>query len=68
MRCWDTDFNYNKPNAYKIKGGRSGVLDPSYNKTYDLIQGILQDMNTIFPDNMLMLGGDEVIFKCYRES
>ena len=68
MRCWEQDFNFNMPNAYKIRGGRTGVLDPSQNRTFDLIRGILTDYDKVFPDNMLMLGGDEVIFRCYRES
>jgi hypothetical protein len=25
-------------------------------------------MNEIFPDNMIMLGGDEVIVECYKEN
>lgn len=44
------------------------MLDPSYEKTFDLITGIFKDLNNLFPDNMLMLGGDEVITSCYKEN
>lgn len=68
-RCFDSYRQpYTVPGAYKIKGTTSGVMDPSYSKTFDLIKGILTDINNMFPDNMVFLGGDEVNTNCYNEN
>lgn len=49
-----------------VKGGPpSAVLDPSSNKTYDLIRGIIEDLNATFPDSYIHLGGDEVRDSCF---
>lgn len=62
IRCFNKDWPNRLTGAYKINGGPpTGVLDPSYDKTYDLINNIFKDLNTLFPDNMIHLGGDEVI-------
>jgi hexosaminidase len=59
--CFQIDGPSNVPDAYKVKGGPpSGVLDPSVDLTYELINGILTDINTTFSDNYIHLGGDEV--------
>lgn len=51
IRCFDKDWPNTPPGAYKINGGPpTGVLDPLYDKTYELIKGIFTDMNAIFPD------------------
>lgn len=63
------DWSNNVPDAYRINGGPpTGVLDPSFDKTYELLQGILTDFNTLFPDNMVHLGGDEVLQSCFNEN
>ena len=49
-------------------GPPTGVLDPSYNKTFELMAGLLKDLNDTFTDNMIHLGGDEVIGDCYAEN
>ena len=49
-------------------GPPTGVLDPSYDKTYELMMGLFQDLNDTFSDNMIHLGGDEVIGDCYKEN
>jgi hexosaminidase len=68
--CFKKDWAYNVPNGgYKIKGGPpTGVLDPSSNKTYDLLQGLFNDYKALFPDNMIHLGGDEVLQSCFNEN
>jgi|LauGreDrversion4_2_1035121.scaffolds.fasta_scaffold324869_4 hexosaminidase len=69
VRCFNRDLPNNVPNAYKINGGPpTGVLDPSYNITYDLLQGIFNDFKTYFPDDMIHLGGDEVMQSCFNEN
>ncbi len=67
--CFQKDGPSSVPDAYKVKGGPpSGVLDPSVNKTYDLISGILTDLNATFTSNYVHLGGDEVATSCFIES
>ena len=69
IRCFMKDLPSTPAGAYKVNGGPpTGVLDPSYDLTYDLVQGILTDMNNIFPDNMIHLGGDEVMTSCFDEN
>lgn len=70
VRCFNRDFPSTvKPDGFKVKGGPpTGVLDPSYNKTYELMMGLFQDLNDTFTDNMIHLGGDEVISSCFKEN
>jgi hexosaminidase len=69
VRCFGKDWANTVPNAYKIIGGPpTGVLDPSYDLTYELLTGILTDMDSIFPDSYVHLGGDEVFTSCFNEN
>lgn len=43
-------------------------LDPTQQFTYTLLAGFLSDMNQVFPDSYLHLGGDEVVFGCWQEN
>jgi len=52
---------YTLHDAYQINGTPlSAPLDPSYQKTYELITGILHDFGSLFPDKMVHMGGDEI--------
>ena len=67
--CFDKEWPNNLPNAFKIYGGPpTGVLDPSKDKTYDLLKGIFETFKEFFPDNMVHLGGDEVFTSCFNEN
>eukprot|EP00347_Sterkiella_histriomuscorum_P002169 403369202 len=71
IRCFDQTNVYNtgvKGEAFQIEGDRSGALDPLMNKTYDFLRGVFTDLNNWFPDNLLMMGGDEVKLSCYNEN
>ena len=46
----------------------NGQLDPTLNKTYEVVQGILNDVDKLFPDEYVHLGGDEVGFKCWEDT
>jgi hexosaminidase len=46
----------------------SAPLDPSMDKTYEFISGILKDLNDQFPDSLIHLGGDEINQTCYDEN
>ena len=45
--------------------GCSDVLDPTSNATYNLLKGFFSEMATIFEDDWMFLGGDEVEFTCW---
>jgi hexosaminidase len=69
IRCFDKDWPYTLAGAYKINGGpQTGVLDPSYPETYELLNGIFTDFNSAFPDDYVHLGGDEVFTSCFNEN
>jgi hexosaminidase len=69
IRCFNKDWPNSVPNAYKINAGPpTGALDPSNDKTYDLLTGILTDLDTLFPDTMIHLGGDEIFTSCFDEN
>ena len=69
IRCFNTDFAYPVPNAYTVNGGSpTGALDPSYDKVFDLLRGVFTDLNSLFKDNMIHLGGDEVYKTCFDEN
>jgi hexosaminidase len=40
-------------------------LDPTQPHTYEVLEGFLTEMSTLFPDNTLHLGGDEIVFGCW---
>lgn len=69
IRCFKKDWAYTVPGAYKINGGPpTGVLDPSYERTYELLQGLFTDFGNLFPDLFMHLGGDEVLQSCFNEN
>jgi hexosaminidase len=45
----------------------SMVMNPTLEKTYEVIQRILEEMSEVFPDPVMHLGGDEVWPDCWRE-
>jgi len=66
--CFNKSLPYNVPGAYKINGGPPpAALDPTLNKTYDFIKGILSDASKYFSDEYIHLGGDEVMRNCWDE-
>jgi len=41
-------------------------MDPSNPMVYDFVQNFLQEVSTLFPDNWLHLGGDEINYNCWN--
>jgi hexosaminidase len=41
-------------------------MDPTNPQVYDFITTFLTEMSTLFPDQWLHLGGDEVIYQCWN--
>jgi hexosaminidase len=49
------------PGPYKIEpGGVDAVMDPTREETYKFIDKLVQEMASLFPDEYLHTGGDEV--------
>lgn len=65
--CYNREWPYSVPDAYTITAGPpTGVLDPSKDLTYTFLEKLFKYFNTIFPDPMVHLGGDEVFSTCYK--
>jgi len=43
------------------------ALNPSHQHTFDVVQGVLTEVNSLFIDNTMHLGGDEVVFRCWED-
>ncbi|XP_062506570.1 uncharacterized protein LOC134183119 [Corticium candelabrum] len=43
-------------------------LNPATNATFDLIEGLLQEMTGVFPNQYIHLGGDEVNTNCWTKT
>jgi len=41
------------------------ALDPTKNKTYEVIKDVLTEVASMFPDNFMHLGGDEIDQQCW---
>jgi hexosaminidase len=69
LLCFRDSNLYTVPGAYKINGTpHTSTLDPTNEKTYELLRGVFSEMNDLFPENMIHLGGDEVDQKCFDEN
>ena len=69
VRCFNKTIEYTVPNAYKIAGTPlSSPLDPSMEKSYEYISGFLKELNGLFPDSMIHLGGEEIDETCFDEN
>ena len=49
-------------------GEECATLDPSNNRTYEVLEQLLGEMGGVFGDPAFHLGGDEVHFACWNES
>ena len=65
VNCIYANTAWGLSDGLMIRGGPpGGVLDVSNEKTYQLIKGVISDLNDLFPENIIMLGGDEVQESC----
>ena len=46
----------------------SGPLDPRIQTTYDFVQALFTEINSLFLDETLFLGGDEVAYDCWESN
>ncbi len=67
VTCFDSVWPYRLPDYYRMHGGpATSALDPTMDQTYDFVTKILKDLLEYFKDDLIHLGGDEVMFSCWR--
>jgi len=60
--CYDDD---KKP---IVGDGATGPLDPTINATYDFLDSLYREIKTVFPDEFVHVGGDEVPSDCWASN
>jgi len=48
--------------------GTRGPINPIYQENYDLMRKLFTEVNQVFSDSYLHLGGDEVPFGCWKSN
>ncbi|KAL7291143.1 hypothetical protein TKK_0015060 [Trichogramma kaykai] len=48
--------------------GKLGPMDPSHEPLYGLVEELLRELGERFPDGQVHLGGDEVLYDCWRSN
>lgn len=55
------------PNPTYFNSQLDGQLDPTMDKSYDIVGGVLKDVQAMFPDEYVHMGGDEVFGNCWDQ-
>ncbi|KAF7260445.1 hypothetical protein EG68_02226 [Paragonimus skrjabini miyazakii] len=69
-KCWGKGYPDLLTKCYSEgkPDGQLGPVNPTTDYTYDFMQKLLDELKTVFPDNMIHLGGDEVNFACWASN
>ncbi|OZJ06510.1 hypothetical protein BZG36_00526 [Bifiguratus adelaidae] len=46
----------------------AGQLNPTLNKTYEIVNKVIDEVTSWFPDGVYHVGGDEPVIKCWEDS
>ncbi|GBN70137.1 Beta-hexosaminidase subunit beta, partial [Araneus ventricosus] len=52
----------------KTPNGAFGPIDPTNPSSYTFLKSFLSEIGTVFPENYIHLGGDEVSFDCWKSN
>ncbi|KAG9341231.1 hypothetical protein JZ751_019672 [Albula glossodonta] len=52
----------------KIPSGTFGPVDPTLTSSYHFMARLFKEVNAVFPDSYIHLGGDEVTFFCWNSN
>ncbi|KAF5405067.1 hypothetical protein PHET_01359 [Paragonimus heterotremus] len=69
-KCWGKGYPDLLTKCYSEgkPDGQLGPVNPTTDYTYDFMQKLLDEVKTVFPDNVIHLGGDEVNFVCWASN
>lgn len=45
----------------------TGQLNPVKNKTYQIVDKVISEVASLFPDSLFHGGGDEPVYKCWNQ-
>lgn len=65
---WGTDQKLQFPGQVTALEPPPGQLDILYNKTYEVVQNIYEEVSELFPDSVFHAGADELVGGCYNYS
>eukprot|EP00826_Nyctotherus_ovalis_P017841 TRINITY_DN15276_c0_g1_i6.p1 TRINITY_DN15276_c0_g1~~TRINITY_DN15276_c0_g1_i6.p1 ORF type:complete len:534 (-),score=73.92 TRINITY_DN15276_c0_g1_i6:125-1726(-) len=66
--CFNRTWPHKLADYFIIHGGPpTSALDPSMDLTYDYLEKVFRDLAHYFEHSFVHLGGDEVVYSCWKE-
>ncbi|KAF7277868.1 hypothetical protein GWI33_009122 [Rhynchophorus ferrugineus] len=67
-RSWGVSHPELLTNCSALEEGALGPLDPTRERTYEFLKELLGEVKSVFKDQFIHLGGDEVGFECWQSN